>query len=68
MNLTMSKELKWCLNFARAVQLRGHKKKRIRKKNIKRVERMRSQAFKKWGYFPLPIEWIPAEWKKERKE
>lgn len=64
----MSKELKWCLNFARAVHLRGHKKRKVRKKNIKRVERMRSQAFKKWDYFPLPIEWIPKAWAGEKKK
>ena len=58
----MSGKLRWCLGFTRAVQLRGHKRARIRKKNIHRVERMRKQAFRRWGCFPLPPEWIP-EWR-----
>ena len=53
----MSKELKWCKNFMHAVILRGHKKYRVRKKNIARVQRLKRQAFAKWGCFPLPPEW-----------
>ena len=53
----MSDELKWCNNFRKAVALRGHKKDRVRKKNIKRVYRLRDYAFKRWGCFPYPPEW-----------
>lgn len=54
----MSAKLKWCTGFAKAIQLRGHTKRRIRKKNIHRVEQMMNKAFRRWGCFPLPSEWI----------
>jgi hypothetical protein len=41
----------------RAVYLRGHHKERVRKKNIKRVERLVEYAMKTWGCFPYPPEW-----------
>ena len=53
----MSDELRWCKNFLHAVYFRGHHKTRVRKKNIKRVYRLRDYAFKRWGYFPYPEEW-----------
>jgi hypothetical protein len=52
----MSDELRWCNNFRHSVVLRGHKKKRVRKKNEKRVIRLRDYAFKRWGYFPYQPE------------
>lgn len=53
----MSNELRWCLGFNRAVDLRGHSKRRVRKKNISRVEKMKKKAFQRWGCFPIPPEW-----------
>lgn len=53
----MTNKLKWCLGFAKAVRLRGHKKYRIRRKNINRTMRLKNKAFRRWGCFPLPPEW-----------
>lgn len=53
----MSRELVWCKNFMKAVYLRGHHKYRVRKKNIKRAERLVEYAMKTWGCFPYPPEW-----------
>lgn len=49
----MSKELRWAKNFCKSVNLRSHSKKRVRKKNAKRVERYLKKAFKVWGGIPV---------------
>ena len=55
----MSEELKWCKVFSRVFHLRCyHKKSRVNKKNNRRAIRMMNKAFKKWGCFPLPPEWM----------
>lgn len=53
-----SAKLKWCVGFAKAIQLRGHLRQRVKKKNVHKVERMRDKAFRRWGCFPLPPEWM----------
>jgi len=55
--MKISDELRWCNNFRHAVELRGHHKYRVRKKNIHRVFRLRDYAIKRWGCFPYPPEW-----------
>lgn len=48
----MSGKLRWCKGFIKAVSLRSHKRYRVRKKNISRVNRMRDRAFQRL-YIPL---------------
>ena len=55
----MSRKLKWCLNFNRVGYYWAHgRNHKIRKKNHNRAMRMMKQAFKRWGAFPLPPEWM----------
>lgn len=54
----MSDELKWCRQFSRVSHLLFyHPCKKIRKKNIKRRQKLIKKAIKIWGYFPIPPEW-----------
>ena len=58
----MSDELKWCKHFLKTSYLMFyHPRKRIRKKNIHRRNRLINYAIKRWGYFPVPPEWILKE-------
>lgn len=41
----MTNKLRWRLGFAKAVHLRGHKKYRIRRKNIDRTMRLKIKPF-----------------------
>ena len=54
----MSDELKWCKKFLRVNSLMCyHHKKKVRKKNIHRRDKLAQYAFKRWGHFPMPPEW-----------
>lgn len=56
----MSKELKFCLQFNEAyARACFHKRKRIRKKNYHRAQRMMFHtAVRRWGCCPIPPEWM----------
>jgi len=54
----MSDELKWCKSFLRVNYLMCfHHRKKIRKKNMHRRDKLAQYAFKRWGHFPMPPEW-----------
>lgn len=53
----MSKELKWCKQFARVNELLHHRRRKTRLKNAKRRQRMFEKAIQIWGCFPYPPEW-----------
>lgn len=55
----MSKELIWCKKFIKVANLSWyHPRKRIRIKNHNKIKKLKQIAFKKWGHFPLPPEWM----------
>lgn len=58
----MSKELDYCKKFLKVANLSWHHpRKRIRIKNHNRLKKLTKIAIKKWGGYPLPIEWIKEE-------
>lgn len=53
----MSKELKICRGFIKASTLMTNKRRKIRKKNCKRRNKIFNKMMKRYGCVPLPKEW-----------
>jgi hypothetical protein len=57
MDNSMSKELKLCRGFVKASTLMTNKRRKIRKKNCKRRNKIFNKMMKRYGCIPLPKEW-----------